>query len=167
MKASELRDILIPAINEHTGSPIIQGDQIGDKPEIAHATFKFTTPYGRGVGQAEEIPVIVDGVYTLRRKDEFQTVISFTAFAMNDDESVDLAQSIHDWFSFYGVDILQNIGIAVVDQTNVTNRDAFVIEDYERRNGFDVILRITRIQDLEVNWIETVQIDTEKGGNTE
>lgn len=163
MKITELRDHLIPVINEHCGAPIIQGDQIGDQPKGKHATYKITTPYGQGVGQAEEIPVVVDGISKMRRIDEYQATISFTAYAMDDDESVELAQSIYDWFKFDGLDTLQGLGVAVVEQTNITNRDAFVIEDYERRNGFDVILRIKRVRDFNVDWIEKVQLTHDKG----
>jgi hypothetical protein len=158
MKVSELRDIIIPAIKVFTDALIIQEDQLGDQPEGPHATYKFTTPYMQGVGQAEETAIVEDGVYKLRRVDEHKKVISFTAYSMDEDESLELAQKIHDWFSFFGSDILQSIGVAVAEQTSVTNRDAFVVENYERRNGFDVILRIKRTQDLEIEWIEFAEI---------
>lgn len=162
MNVKELRAVLIPAINKHCAAPIIMADQMGERPKVPHATYKLTTPYGKAVGQAEETGVVIDGKYKLQRLSDYKTTISFTAYAMDDDDSVELAQKIYDWFSFAGVDVLQSIGVAVADQTDVINRDAFVIEDYERRNGFDVILRVPRQQLKDIEWIDSAVI-TEGG----
>ena len=137
-------------------------DQMGERPKVPHATYKLTTPYGKAVGQAEETGVVIDGKYKLQRLSDYKTTISFTSYAMDDDDSVALAQKIYDWFSFAGVDVLQSIGVAVADQTDVINRDAFVIEDYERRNGFDVILRVPHQQLKDVESVDDVEI-TEGG----
>lgn len=162
MNVKELRAVLIPAIKKHCGAPIIMADQMGERPEVPHATYKLTTPYGKAVGQAEETGVVINGEYKLQRLSDYKTTISFTAYAMDDDDSVTLAQKIYDWFSFAGVDVLQSIGVAVADQTDIINRDAFVIEDYERRNGFDVILRVPHQQLKDIEWID-VAVITEGG----
>lgn len=162
MNVKELRAVLIPAISKHCTAPIIMADQMGERPKVPHATYKLTTPYGKAVGQAEETGVVIDGKYKLQRLSDYKTTISFTAYAMDDDDSVELAQKIYDWFSFAGIDVLQSIGVAVADQTDVINRDAFVIEDYERRNGFDVILRVPHQQLKDVESVEDVEI-TEGG----
>lgn len=162
MNVKELRAVLIPAIKKHCGAPIIMADQMGERPKVPHATYKLTTPYGKAVGQAEETGVVINGEYKLQRLSDYKTTISFTAYAMDDDDSVALAQKIYDWFSFAGIDVLQSIGVAVADQTDIINRDAFVIEDYERRNGFDVILRIPHQQLKDIEWIDSAVI-TEGG----
>ncbi|WP_411501375.1 LIC_12616 family protein [Bacillus thuringiensis] len=162
MNVKELRAVLIPAINKHCAAPIIMADQMGERPKVPHATYKLTTPYGKAVGQAEETGVVINGEYKLQRLSDYKTTISFTAYAMDDDDSVALAQEIYDWFSFAGVDVLQSIGVAVADQTDIINRDAFVIEDYERRNGFDVILRVPHQQLKDIEWID-VAVITEGG----
>lgn len=162
MNVKELRAVLIPAISKHCTAPIIMADQMGERPKVPHATYKLTTPYGKAVGQAEETGVVINGEYKLQRLSDYKTTISFTAYAMDDDDSVVLAQKIYDWFSFAGIDVLQSIGVAVADQTDVINRDAFVIEDYERRNGFDVILRVPHQQLKGIEWID-VAVITEGG----
>jgi hypothetical protein len=161
MNVQELRAILIPAIHKYCSAPIIMADQMGARPKVAHATYKFTTAHGKAVGQAEETVVIINGEYKLQRLSDYKVTISFSSYAMDDDESVALAQKIYDWFSFAGLDVLQSIGVAVADQTDIINRDAFVIEDYERRNGFDVILRVSRTQLKDIEWIEKVEINEE------
>ncbi|PEJ40065.1 hypothetical protein MNO09_17485 [Bacillus sp. N5-665] len=162
MNVKELRAVLIPAINKHCAAPIIMADQMGERPKVPHATYKFTTVHGKAVGQAEETGVVINGEYKLQRLSDYKTTISFTSYAMDDDDSVVLAQEIYDWFSFAGADVLQSIGVAVANQTDVINRDAFVIEDYERRNGFDVILRVPHQQLKDIESIDTAEI-TEGG----
>lgn len=162
MNVKELRAVLIPAIKKHCNAPIIMADQMGERPKIAHATYKFTTAHGKAVGQAEETGVVINGEYKLQRLSDYKVTISFTSYAMDDDDSVVLAQKIYDWFSFAGLDVLQSIGVAIADQTDIINRDAFVIEDYERRNGFDVILRVPYQQLKDIEWIDSAVI-TEGG----
>lgn len=162
MNVKELRAVLIPAINKHCAAPIIMADQMGERPKVPHATYKLTTPYGKAVGQAEETGVVINGEYKLQKLSDYKVTISFTSYAMDDDDSVLLAQKIYDWFSFDGLDVLQSVGVAVADQTDIINRDAFVIEDYERRNGFDVILRVPHQQLKDIEWID-VAVITEGG----
>lgn len=161
------KDLLIPVIKTFcNGISIIEADQKGDRPDGAHATFKITSPYIKGVGQAEEIGEFGETSYQLRRVDPFKRVLSFTAYDMDEDISHELAQQIHDWFSYHGYDFLTINNIVVAEQSAVSNRDAFVIDGYERRNGFDVTLRMTREMIQEFEYIEHVDIEpTTEGGN--
>lgn len=156
MDIKTIRSALIPAINTFCGVPIIEADQEGKKPDGPHAAFKITSPYIKGVGQAEEIPIQTETTYQLKRIESYKITISFTAFDKDLDGSLDLAQKIHDWFAFYGSDTLGANDIVVVNQTAVDNRDAFVIDGYERRNGFDVVLRVTRELVRDIDYIEHI-----------
>lgn len=161
MKITEIRDAVIPEIAAFCGKPIIMGDTIGDKPKGPHATYKITLPYGKGVGQAEEtMEAASDGAY-VKRIEEYRSTFSFTAYAMDEDDSIELAQQIHDWFAFEGYAFLEGMGVVIADQTDVTNRDAFIVDDYERRNGFDVILKVMRTRKMEVDWFDKVQANGE------
>lgn len=143
---ADFKNLLIPEIKAFCSAPIIEADQTGDKPTGGYATFKVTSPYGKDVGGdiPEEIGDDSQATYQLKLVESFKRVVSFTAYNMDPDASFDLAQTIHDWFKFYGYDFLDSNGWVVVSIADVTNRDAFIIEDYERRNGFDVTLRLSR-----------------------
>ncbi len=156
-----LRDTIIPPLNAFCGVPVIRAEQTGKKPAGSHATYKFTTTYAKDAGNPEVVPVETADGLQLRQRETNRFTLSFSAYAKDDIESRDLAQKIHDWFNFHGQLVLQDAGVAVVDITNVENRDALIVDDYERRNGFDVILRVDRelLQDIE--WIETVEINNE------
>lgn len=156
MKITEARDILIPAIAAFCKVPIIQADQTGDIPDGPHATYKFTTPYAKDVGQAETTFHSTDEGMELHHKENYKATLSITAYAMDSDISHDLAQQIHDWFGYQGHILLDNYGIVVVEKTNVVNRDAIFVEEYERRNGFDVIMRLSRKIIHDVDYFEYV-----------
>lgn len=144
MSVKAIHNTLIPAIEAYCNVPIIRADQMGDKPSGAHAAYKITSPYIKGVGQPDRI--MVPGELTMQDKsiESYKIVVSMTAYDMDDDTSMELAQSMYDWFAFHGEETLETAGVVVAEQTGVTNRDAFLVNDYERRNGFDVTLRVRR-----------------------
>lgn len=156
MEISDVRETIIPELTLFCGRPIIMADDVGEKPTGSHATYKITLPYGRGIGRPEEIPEPTPEGLQMKRIEEYRATFSFTAYSMDEIESYELAQKIHDWFSFEGYNFLNQFGIAVAEQTDITNRDAFIVENYERRNGFDVILRIMRTRRQNVDWFDKV-----------
>jgi hypothetical protein len=158
MKASEIRAALIPKLSAFCGFPIIQGDGNGPLPDGVHATYKITTPNGKDNGGPVEI--YSNGEFTFQESKK--VTISFTAYDADDDVSFDAAEKIHDWFKFYGEVDLNAANIAIVELSNITNRDAFVVENYERRNGFDVIIRVIREFTRVATYIERAEIT----GNT-
>jgi hypothetical protein len=156
MSIAAFKNSLIPKIKAFANVPIIEAEQTGDKPDGPHVTFKITTPYGKDRGQAEERGLALQDRFVMSRVESFKRIVSFTAYDLDNDASFDLAQAIHDWFDFYGYDQLRVLDFVVVDSTAVQNRDAFVLDGYERRNGFDVTLRLTREIQQEFDYIERV-----------
>lgn len=157
MNITLFKDSLIPELKTFCGVPIIKAEQKGPKPTGPHATFKVTSPYIKGVGQAEENGKETDTSYQLNKVEQFKRVLSFSAYDLDDDVSMELAQKIHDWFDFYGYDFLSSKNIVVVEVANVQNRDVFLFDDYERRNGFDVTLRLTKELVQEFDYIDDLK----------
>lgn len=156
MNITDIQNAIIPALKTFCGVPIIEADGMGEKPEGAHATFKFTMAYGKGIGQAEETAAPGADGYTLTRVESYRATLSMSAYDLDNDTSRELAQRMYDWFSFHGYDHLNEQNIVVSEVTDVINRDTFVLENYERRNGFDVIIRVTRELARTVDFIERV-----------
>jgi hypothetical protein len=75
---------------------------------------------------------------------------------MDQDISFDLSQKIRDWFTFYGQDFMDSNNLVVSDITGIQNRDILLVDDYERRNGFDVTLKTIRTLEKQIDIIETV-----------
>lgn len=163
MEIGQLRTQLMTLLNQQIGAPVIEADGNGKKPTVPHVTYKFTRMYGKDVGGEVLEGKDIQGVFKLVKSDSYKATISFTAYATDDDASRDLAQKVYDWFSFTGYDYLMTLNVAVVEQTDVINRDTFIIENYERRNGFDVIIRVARELMRDIYTIEKV----ESAGSTE
>jgi hypothetical protein len=153
MNISDVRNALIPKIKAFCNVPIIEADGNGPMPEGSFATYKFTTAYAKDVGRPSDV-FRADKTY---RYDSYKATISISAYDLDDDASRDLAQKIYDWFGFYGEDDLTAVNVAVVELSNIVNRDAFVVENYERRNGFDVIIRVSRELSRADEFIERVE----------
>lgn len=163
MNIVELKKAIISPLAAYAGSKIIRADNLGNKPEEPHATYKITMPYGAGVGYPEEVFLDGGNSAIIQQTTEHKATFSFTAYAMKEDESILLAQKIHEWFSFYGYDIFDNLGVTIIEQTDIANRDAFVVENYERRNGFDVIIKYMDVKTREVDWFEQVDHNFKRG----
>lgn len=156
MNVKELKSVLFPELNRVLSGMVIEAEQTGEKPTGTHATVKITSPYIKDVGQAEEKGV--DGItYHLERSESYKVTLSFTTYDYDEAKSLSLAQEIFDWFDFEGSFFLDDNDIVVVEKTTIDNRDAFVMNEYERRNGFDVILRISRTMTHDVEYIEKVE----------
>jgi hypothetical protein len=159
VKISEIRDALIIPLHTFAGVPVIEQEDTGDQPTGPHATYKFTSSYIKDVGMSEEWAEASEDTYVLKQQETFKVALSITAYAADSDASFDLAMTLREWFQFYGQDDLEAANIAVVNLGNVDNRDAFVVDEYERRNGFDVILRVSKELSMDVGYIEKVEIN--------
>lgn len=149
---TEVRGLIIPAINSFCGVPVIEADQEGDALTGLYVLYKFTTARMNDVGRSDD--VYDNG--TLKSIEQYKMVISINAIGDDLDQSEGLANQIYEWFSFHGSDLLEDNNIAVVDMTSIQNRDTFLIDEYERRNGFDVTIRVTKEISRTVDYIETV-----------
>lgn len=159
MTIKEIQNALIPALKSFCGCPVIKADQKGKRPETKHVTFKFSSPDTKDLGMGIEYGEGTAETYKLIREETYKVTLSFDAYSMDDTESVELASQVRKWFGFYGQETLESYDLAVVSVSDVQNRDAFIIDDYERRNGFDVVLRASNRLELDVGYIEKVEIN--------
>lgn len=164
MNVISVQNAIIRLIKAYTGRPIIQADQSGELPEGPHAIFKFIVPYSKGVGRPEVSSKVDEHGLTRIQTETFNMTVSFTAISdvEDPDASIELAQSIHDWFDFVGYDDMSAAGIVVSSLGDIGNRDS--VNDDESRQGFDVILRTRREISKASGWIESVEVSQIKGG---
>jgi hypothetical protein len=153
MSLADIKSLLIPEIKRFVGVPVVDADQNAPKPDGTHATFKITSSYLKATGKPNEE---TDQSGLLKSYDEYNFVISFSSYDLDQDISFDLSQKIRDWFTFYGQDFLDSNNLVVSDITGIQNRDILLVDDYERRNGFDVTLKTIRTLEKQIDIIETV-----------
>ena len=151
-----VRNALVSGLHEHTGRPVVMLEQAQKKPSYPFLGYKLTTPYAPESGQPVETwePVPGQGQdfesdiqYT--QTEQPQLIVSFTAYSMNDEAALELALQAHAWLSYFGREYLTDHHLVLVEITPVQNRDVLVVEDYERRQGFDATFR-TALQRMKV-----------------
>jgi hypothetical protein len=152
----EIQNEIIPKVNAYAGFPVIEGDQpIGSIPDGRHAVFTFLTPHGQDTGGANYSNRSTADSYEETRSDDVRVVMSFTAIDSTTHGSISAAQAIREWFEFYGDEDLYMAGIALVTIGDIGNRNS--INEDERRNGFDITLRVGREMTRTADYIETIQ----------
>ena len=150
---------------------IIERDQDAPAPQYPFVGFKWLaiTPEPgqprrtRRVVPAQDPRWELDVQYTYIRNPVM--TLSVTAFDRDGTTIHGIAQAAHDWFSIpeLGGDWLQPTGAVIVEVTPITDRDTVLDEQIERRQGFDVRLRVVDILQVTVPTIERVRI-TGMGG---
>jgi hypothetical protein len=76
------------------------------------------------------------------RKEQTHFTLSVSAYSMDEDEARDLAIKASYWFSFVGYDRLKSCNVVAISVTAIGDRTVEIVEDYEKRFGFDVRCRM-------------------------
>lgn len=136
----DIASIRIPIVNglqAHTGATTILAEQSSHQPPYPFIGIKFTLT-GLPIGQVTEYQ---DGRSTVIEQD-LEIVLSVTATTDEIESATNLAYKALEWFQGEGWLSLSDSNIHVVKVENMTNRDVFLNIEYERRQGFDVRLRV-------------------------
>jgi hypothetical protein len=146
---------MIPKLFAFVGCPIIEADQaMGDIPDGRHVIFKFTTAHAKDVGLPNYSHEYALNEFRETLSDDMKVIISVTAIDETNAGSIAAAQDVKEWLEFHGADDLDAAGIVVADIGDIASRDS--INEDERRNGFDVTLRVSRTVTKTADYIESV-----------
>lgn len=105
-----------------------QVSKIPPYPYVSYTVIPLVSSMGGTYCEAE------DG--TLYRA--IQQTWSFTTQSDDQEEAIELAYKIVDFFSAVGVTLLNDNGIVVIRVGGISNRDNLITIQYEYRNGLDV-----------------------------
>ncbi|NMH83271.1 phage neck terminator protein [Heyndrickxia coagulans] len=138
---------LIKAIKDCTGYPLIQANSPGDQPDYPFCTFTITSP-------SIQIERYYEGAL-------FEMVVSLTWHGTSQIGVLNLAKKSESYLrSDSGRKTLADNGIALVDITDISERDNFISIDYERTVGFDVqLLAKDTFTDDTVDTIESFKVN--------
>src|SRR5690606_7871217 len=170
-----LQGRIVTGLREHLQpfgiSAVVERDQNAPAPPHPFVGIKWTTitpepgslRRTREVVPASDPRFPLDVQYTYVRNPVM--TLSVTAFDRDGTTIHGITQSAHDWFSIPELagDWLQPTGAVIVEVTPITDRDTVLDEQIERRQGFDVRLRVVDILQVTVPTIERV-IVTGMGG---
>lgn len=145
-----------------TALTIIRADQTGDLPELPYATYKVIGDR-KGVGQEDVSHVNLPDALLETRKQERNATISINTYGTSHDNAYEVATQLRKWFEWRGSLFLDEIDIVVVNVTDIQNRTTFLIDSYDEKYGFDVIIRYIEIDENEVDYFDKVEVEMKLG----
>ena len=168
----EMRNAMVKKLWDYLGCPVVLADQVQPEATFPFVIYSVTAPYipGNTMGDYRTLPDGEDS--TVVRRVMPTATFSFTCCSMNRmgeggtfvsgaDEAYELADEAMGWFLHTGYMDVSALGITVVEAGRVQDRTTLVIDEAARRFGFDVQIRYTREDTLNVSSIKKVTIKKE------
>lgn len=174
MDIRELRNQIIYKLYQYMGIPVVPQDQIQPKPAYPYMTYKFIVPYNHFGHQGNYSQNLVPSnddrfEYDVEETLELQPqmTLSLNAYCKGEPDSqmiaYETAKKAMDWFKHVGYQDLSDLNVVVVNIEAFGDRTVLIVDDYEARVGFDVIMRTTDIIKRRFETIETWDIDIKEG----
>ncbi len=153
--------------DEYEDLLVIEQDPNAREPESRlYLTMHFTSPFiSEGYQGILETELVdhpdpawdYDIQYTRYSNDTMSC--SFTIYGQNPNQAVQVGLMAQGYFKFIGLDNLRSKGIVVVECMELQNRDTYVVDSWERRQGFDVVFRVLGEVQRIVPTIESADIE--------
>lgn len=145
---------------------IIERDQDAPKPPHPFVGFKWTTitPEEGTLRRTREVVPSSDPRFPhdveYRYLRNPVLTLSLTAHDHDGVRVHEITQAAYDWWSIPELagDWMEPVGATVVEVTAITDRDTLLDEQIERRQGFDVRLRVVDVVRVTVPTIERVEV---------
>jgi hypothetical protein len=129
--------------------PIVEQANTDEQPPYPFGTYTITSPY-LNVKRYRVGDEVIEDV---------EIVVSYTWISQSSFESVQLAQMAATLLnSTKAKQKLRDAGIVVVSTMGLGSRDNFISIEVERRNGFDVKLRVRHSDVSQYEDVETIVI---------
>jgi len=163
MGMASIRNGVVKGLYEHIGCPVVPTDTVDRKPDYPYISYKITSSHDTSTfSLADEIaestnPSFEHDVLTTRIEQP-QLTLSINAYSNNDDEAYTLAAKARDWFTYHGDLFFVGLNIVIIKAANITDRTHQVVDDFERRYGFDVRIRAARAITKRVETIESFDL---------
>lgn len=162
-------NIVMSRLQSYLDKPVIYANQNKPKPAYPYIAYNLTSPYIKGLGnEIRSIEAVASTGevfdYDIEESiiDQGQFTLSITAYSDEPDGATYLSLDARDFINGQGRDILRPFDIVVIEVGNITSRDTLIVDDYERRAGFDVRFRLVRQHKFTYETIETANIAKEE-----
>lgn len=147
-------------------------DQIPKKPTYPYLTYKFISPYIQPRGHGNISTTFEHSTddrfeYDVVEKLELQPTMTLSVNAYcsgkpdNHSVAYETIKKAIDWFKHAGYMYLSDNNIVTVSIQAMGDRTALIVDDFEIRYGFDVILRFTDEIELRYENIQEANIKNE------
>ena len=151
------------------GIPVVPQEQIPKKPTYPYLTYKFIVPYKQFEHQGNYTDELIpsqdkDFQYDVEERLDLQPqmTLSINAYCKGEADSKMIAQETAikamQWFKHVGYETLSGINVVVVSIEAFGDRATLIVDNYEERIGFDVILRTTDTIRRRLRTMEDIKI---------
>lgn len=154
----DLIKVTMEKLASDTGVTVIRADQMGDISELPYATCKILSDH-KGVGRGDVQHIDGDNQLIEQRSQERNATISFNVFGISHDNAFEVAKQLRKWFEWRGSLFLDEINVALVSVSAVDNRSVFLIDAYDEKFGFDVIIRYSENDQMEIDYFDKVEYE--------
>lgn len=162
MNSYEVKRIIAEGLNNEFTELIVEAEQVHKKPDYPFATFQVIVAnqneYVHDNIKRENVPITDPNfTYNVRKSkiEQPQMTMTINAYSLVTQEANELAQNIKDWLDFRGDLYLDSNNIVVVESEDIQQRDLLIVDNYERRYGFDVIIRYDNEVNVDIETIES------------
>jgi hypothetical protein len=142
-----IRLAVVRGLVAHTAKPVIEMNGGGPIPEGDFFTYNFPEGFGSSGGH----PVMSRQGDMVCQTETVTFTLQIMAYSDDRDISLTNALQARDWFKLAGrLQLKETVNVVVVNVGEVENRDIAIEEEWERRQGFEVMLRtmdVTEMQD--------------------
>jgi len=158
------KNVIVQGLNAYLNVSVVPTDTTDPKPPYPYVSYKIISALeGDTFALVDEIvpsdnPNFQHDV-KVTRKEQSHFTISINAYSLDEDEARNLAIETADWFKFHGYDFLKGHNLVVAKTGNIIDRTQQIVDDYERRYGFDVRIRAAREITKRVDTIESFTIN--------
>lgn len=165
MDYAQVRNDIVKGLQGFLRAPVVPTDNNAKKPKYPFLSYKFTTIYRpQGSHNITYSPVPsrdpnFEFDIEITRQEQPQIILSISTYSLDDAESCSLALNAKNWFIHHGYEFLKSKNIIVVDVTPIQDRTILIVDNYEQRMGFDVILRVTDEQKRAIEGIEILEME--------
>lgn len=152
-----IRNAIVSGLNDYISDGIvIEAGTVNKKPSYPYVSFTAISPYNEEFENPKAI-LFDDSNEKIIRIEDAEIVFSFSIHSNVYDEAHALALEVKRYFEFDNQ--LSPSGIAIKDTSAIQNRDVLLVEQRERRLGFDVTIRVESVIESNVSVIENVNWD--------
>lgn len=141
-----------------TNHTIIRADQPGAVPSLPYATYKIISDR-KGTGREDVSYISKENALEETRIEERNTTISFNTYGTTHDNSFEVATKLRKWFVLGGPLYLDELNVAIVSISEVQNRTTFLVDAYDEKWGFDVIIRYMDTDEHEIDYFDKVEYE--------
>lgn len=141
-----------------TSLTIIRADQIGKLPSLPYATYKIIGDR-KGIGRENISHIDQPNALVETRSQERNFTISINTYGTSHDNANEVATQLRKWFEGRGSFFLDGIGVVLASISEVGNRTTFLMDSYDEKWGFDVIIRYNETDEYEIDYFDKVEYE--------